>query len=377
MIPCQRALFDLPDEVAYLNCAYMSPLMTEAVAAGVAGLRRKARPWTLTPADFFDEAERARGLFAGLVGADAEGVALVPSASYGLAAAAANLTVGPGRRVVTLKDQFPSNVYAWRRRAAETGGEVVAVALTDGADATAAVLSAIDARCAVAALPNVLWTTGARLDLEAVGARCREVGAALALDLTQSAGAMATDLGAIRPDFAVAACYKWLLGPYSTGFLWVAPQHRDGRPLEETWLGRAGSEDFARLVDYVDAYQPGARRFDMGQRSNFAALPAVLVALERLAGWGPAAIGATLQAYTAALGARARALGLTPTPDARRGPHYLSLALPEGTRADLPQRLAAEGVHVSRRGRSLRVTPHLYNHAADADRLIDALGRLL
>jgi selenocysteine lyase/cysteine desulfurase len=377
MIPSQRALFDIPDGVAYLNCAYMSPLLRAAVEAGAAGLARKARPWTLSPADFFPASEPARALFAGLVGADAEGVALVPSASYGIAVAARNLTVGPGRRVVTLKDQFPSNVHAWRRLAAETGGTVVAVETRADVDATPAVLAAIDERCAVAALPNVLWTTGARLDLIAIGARCRDVGAALVLDLTQSAGAMATDLGAIRPDFAVAACYKWLLGPYATGFLWVAPQRRDGRPLEETWLGRAGSEDFAALVDYADAYQPGARRFDMGERCNFALLPAVIVALETLSAWGPPAIGATLGAYTAALGARARGLGLVPTPDALRGPHYLSLALPGGTRDDVPARLAAEGVHVSRRGRSLRVTPHLWNDAADADRLIGALARLL
>jgi selenocysteine lyase/cysteine desulfurase len=355
----------------------MSPLLTEAVEAGVAGLRRKARPWTLAPKDFFDESEEARALFAGLVGTGPEDVAIVPAASYGIATAAANLPVAGGQRIVTLKDQFPSNVYAWRRRAAESGGEVVAVAPPEGEDATPGVLAAIDERCAIAALPNVLWTTGAKLDLVAIGARCRAVGAALVLDLTQSAGAMPTDFAAIRPDFAVAAAYKWLLGPYSVGFLAVAERRREGRPLEETWLGRAGSGDFARLVDYADAYQPGARRFDMGERANFALMPAAIVALRRLRDWTPGAIAETLGAYTARLAGRARGLGLSATPDAFRGPHYLSLALPPGARADLPARLAEAGVHVSRRGDSLRVTPHLYNHEGDADRLIDALGRLL
>jgi selenocysteine lyase/cysteine desulfurase len=377
MIPCQRALFDIPREVAYLNCAYMSPLPLPALGAGEAGLRRKARPWSLTPAHFFGEAEEARALFAGLVNADAEGVALVPAASYGLSAAARNLPLRAGATIVTLKDQFPSNVYPWRRAAVEAGAQVVAVDLPAQGDATEAVLAAIDERCAVAALPNVLWTTGQRLDLPAIGARCRAVGAALALDLTQSAGAMVTDFAAIRPDFAVAAAYKWLLGPYSVGFLWVAPRWREGRPLEETWLGRRGSEDFARLVDYQDGYAPGARRFDMGERANFALLPAAIASLTLLAQWTPAAIEATLGAMTGRIAARAAALGLTPTPDALRGPHYLSLALPGGTRDDVPARLAAEGVHVSRRGRSLRVTPHLWNDAADADRLIGALARLL
>ena len=223
----------------------------------------------------------------------------------------------------------------------------------------------------------MLWTTGAKLDLVAIGARCREVGAALALDLTQSAGALPIDFAAVQPDFAVAAAYKWLMGPYATGFLYVAPRWRDGAPLEENWIGRAGSEDFARLVDYRDAYQPGARRFDMGERANFALLPAAIAALEQLLAWTPDAIARTLAAKTAAIAARARALGLSAMPEDLRGPHYLSLALPEGAPEGLPARLAAERVHVSQRGRSLRVTPHLYNDDADADRLIDALARLL
>jgi len=375
-IPSQRHLFDLPREVAYLNCAYMSPLLHAAVEAGEAGVRRKARPWELTPAHFFDEAETARALFARLMGADPEGVALVPSASYGLAVAAKNIPVRAGGRILTLKDQFPSNVYVWREKAKAAGAEVVALDV-EGRDATEAVLEAIDERTALAALPHVLWTTGARVDLVAVGARLRAVRAALALDLTQSAGAMVADFGAIQPDFAVAASYKWLLGPYSTGFLYVAPHRREGRPLEETWIGRAGSENFAGLVDYQDGYQPGARRFDMGERANFALLPALIVALEQLLAWEPARIEATLHTRTLEIAERARGLGLSPTPDPLRGPHYLSIALPPDAPGDLPARLAAEGVHVSQRGRSLRVTPHLWNDAEDVERLIAALGRMI
>jgi selenocysteine lyase/cysteine desulfurase len=174
-----------------------------------------------------------------------------------------------------------------------------------------------------------------------------------------------------------AAAYKWLLGPYSVGFLWAAPHRREGRPLEETWLGRRGSEDFAALVDYQDAYAPGARRYDMGERSNFALLPAAIASLKLLLEWTPAAIEATLGAYTARIAERASALGLAPTAEALRGAHYLSLALPDGALCDVPARLAARGVHVSQRGRSLRVTPHLWCDEADADRFIEALGAAL
>jgi selenocysteine lyase/cysteine desulfurase len=374
MIPCQRRLFDIPREVAYLNAAYMTPLSRAAVAAGDAGVRRKATPWQLAPADFFAESERSRALFAELIGAAADDIALVPAASYGIAVAAANLRLGAGRRVVTLVDQFPSHVYAWRRLAAEQGGEVVAV---DGEDLTAAVLAALDARCAVAALPQVRWTDGRRLDLARIGARCRELGAALVLDLTQSLGVMPFDVGTVRPDFMVAAAYKWLLGPYGLGWLYVAPHRQHGRPLEEGWIARRGSEDFARLVDYRDDYQPGARRFDMGERSSFALVPIGIAALEQILAWGVPEIAATLLELTQRIAAAVTPLGLEAVPERLRGPHYLGLRLPGGAPADLAQRLAAESVFVSVRGERLRVTPHLYNDEADIDRLITALRRLL
>jgi selenocysteine lyase/cysteine desulfurase len=181
----------------------------------------------------------------------------------------------------------------------------------------------------------------------------------------------------VRPDYMVAATYKWLLGPYAMGFLYVAPHRQDGRPLEETWLGRAGSEDFSRLVDYQDGYQPGAIRFDMGEASNFQLAPIACAALEQLLDWGVADIEATLAARTRAIAGRAAALGLTSAPEPLRAGHFLGLSFPDGVPGDLPARLAEAGVHVSLRGRSLRVTPHLWTDDSDVDRLLEALGAAL
>ena len=111
MIPSQRHLFAIPRDVAYLNTAYMGPLMNSVVSACDDGVRMKATPWTLTIPDFYDAADEARALFAGIVNADAEGIAMVPAASYGIETAVRNLTLGAGRHVLTLADQFPSQVY--------------------------------------------------------------------------------------------------------------------------------------------------------------------------------------------------------------------------------------------------------------------------
>jgi kynureninase len=149
MIPSQRHLFDIPREIAYLNCAYMSPLMTRLVEIGHDAVARKARPWQIRPPDFFSGPELARTRFAELIGADPDGIALVPAASYGLATAAANLPLGPGQRILLVEDQFPSNVHCWHARAAEAGAEIGVVRPGPDGDLNAALLGAIDARTAI------------------------------------------------------------------------------------------------------------------------------------------------------------------------------------------------------------------------------------
>ncbi|MGB0928186.1 MAG: aminotransferase class V-fold PLP-dependent enzyme [Pikeienuella sp.] len=377
MISPQRHLFDMPRDVAYLNTAYMGPLMHSVAKAGEAGLRLKARPWNLTIPDFFDPVTEARALFAQMVHGDAAGVAIVPSASYGIAVAALNLSVGAGRHVIVLKDQFPSHVYSWKRLADTTGGTLKPVTPPPGQAATEAVLAAINSQTAIVAVPNVLWTTGAKVDLLAVRARCDEVGAALVLDLTQSAGAMEINFADVRPDFAVAATYKWLLGPYALGFLWAAPDRRNGVPLEEGWITRANGRDFAGLTDYTDEYMPGAERYDMGERANFSAMPAAVAALRQLLEWGVPEIEATLTARNAMLSERLSEIGLSPTPAEARGGHFLGAALPEQAPVDLIAQLAGHNVHVSARGGSLRITPHLWNDDEDFDKLISALNAVL
>ena len=376
MIANQRHLFDLPDDVAYLNCAYMAPLMHPVVEAGVRGVRRKARPWEIAAPDFFSDLARARGLFARVVNARAEDIAIVPAASYGMSAAARNLPLAAGQTIVVLADQFPSNLYPWRAAAAREGAGIVTVDAPDG-DLTAAVLAAIDERTAIAALPHCRWTDGALLDLDAIGECVRAVGAALVLDLTQSAGALPIDVARVRPAFAAAACYKWLMGPYTFGFLYVHPDHHDGEPLEYGWAPRAGSEDFARLVDYRDEYAPGARRYDMGEPANFHLAPMAIAALEQVLAWGVENVASTLSARTAAIAERARAIGLGSQPTELRAGHFLGLRFAEGVPPGLLDALAREKVYVSVRGSSVRVTPHLYNTDADVDRLFAALARVL
>ena len=373
-LPNQRSLFDIPRDVAYLNCAYMSPLLHSAIKAGIGGIRAKGQPWTITPADFFSDVEIVRRLAATIIGCDANDISLVPAASYGIATAMQNLSLASNQEILVLEEQFPSNVYGWMELARRSGAKLKTVPRPADDDWTQAILNAINSKTALAALPHCHWTDGSLIDLELVSASLRKYHAALVVDATQSLGAMPLDINRIQPDFLVAACYKWLLGPYSTGILYVAPKHQNGQPIEPGWANRAGSEDFTALVNYRDEYQAGARRFDMGQRSNFALLPPLIAGFQQIIDWGINAIQETITGMTDIIANRAEENGLKIGNRSHRAGHFLGVRLPGGVPSNLTVELASHGVFVSVRGDSVRVTPHLYNNSDDVDRLFEFLA---
>jgi len=377
MLDCKKHLFEIPEGVTYLNAAFMGPSLQSSTACGVAAVAQKQAPWQMSPADFFPLPERSRSLFGQLIGASADTVAIVPSASYGTAVAARNIPVKRGQSIVVLAEQFPSNVYPWRRLAQRTGATLATVARPKDDNWTRALLAAIGEDTAAVACGHCHWTDGSLIDLVRVGRRCREVGAAVVVDGTQSVGVMPFSVAEIQPDFLIAGAYKWLLGPYSYGWMYVDPKWHGGEPLEETWLGRNGCEDFSALANYRDDYQPGALRFDVGERSNFALTPIAVDALETLLRWGAGDISAYLGTLTDCLATGAQQLGLN-VPDASlRAPHIVGLRFDGRVPACLPARFAAENIFVSVRGQSIRVAPHVYNDAADVDRFLVVLEREL
>ncbi|HCY86946.1 MAG TPA: aminotransferase [Desulfobacteraceae bacterium] len=375
MIPNQRHLFSIPEDVTYLNCAYTAPLMKTAEAAGRRAVTAKAHPWQITPAHFFSTIAPVKEKFARLVNCTPRDVAIIPAVSYGIAVAAKNLPLSAGEEILVLDEQFPSNVYVWQKKAVQAAGKVTVIQRPEDHDWTRAVIEAISKKTAIAALPHCHWTDGSRLDLEAVGQRCREVGAALCIDATQSLGALPLDINVVQPDFLLTTAHKWLLGPYSLGFAYVAPQWQAGSPLEENWLNRKGSEDFSRLVDYRDEYQPGAARFDMGAASQFVLAPVADAALAQILDWGVAQIASTLSARITRVAELSLEMGLNVLPSNVRSPHMTGIGFPDGLPEGLGDALACDRIFVSIRGTAVRVAPHLYTGDGDILRLVEVLRR--
>lgn len=381
MLTCQRDRFSLPDDLHYLNGAYMSPLSKAVEAAGIRGIAQKAVPSRIRPDDFFIQSDLAREHFATIVNADPQRVAIIPAASYGISTVARNLNPQPGQHIVILHEQFPSNVYPWR------GFRVRGVHLTTvppggpgkrGKQWHENILEAITADTAIVALGHVHWTDGTRFDLETIGQRARDVGAALIIDGTQSIGALPFDVQQLQPDALIVAGYKWLMGPYGMGLAYYGERFDHGTPLEDNWIARQGSDQFSRLVDYQDSYAPGAVRFDVGERSNPILLPMLVRAMEDVIERGVSRI----QAYCANLVRRVLpdicALGYQVEDEAWRASHLFGIRLPQDVSLErLNEALRQQNVMVSVRGDAVRVSPNVYNDHSDMEALVLALRQAL
>lgn len=375
MIPNQRSLFDIPDDVVYMNCASHSPLLRRAFAAGQDAVMRKAHPWGPFRDDAAAECETLRGLFASLIGAQDNDVAIVPSTAYGIATAAINLPVVSGQKIVVLQDQFPSNYHAWVNLARDTGAELVTVPRPANGDWTAAVLERLDGDVAITALAPCHWTDGSRVGLEAIGERCRALGSAFVIDATQACGAEPVDVKRLQPDFMSVSGYKWMFCPYTLSFLYAAPHRQTGRALEHHRTNSPG--DDRAMAEHDSIVAAGARRYDMGEKNNPINLPMGIVALEQILAWDPTEIAATVKLLTDRIAALATERGFTVPPDAHRVAHIIGMRRPGGVPEDIDTRLAAEKVFISLRGDSIRVSPHVFNTMEDVDRLFAALDKVL
>lgn len=379
MLSTQRSKFSLNTGSVYLNCAYMSPVLKSVEKKGIDGIKKKRNPSTVSATDFFTDTEKLRKEFASLLNGEASRVALVPSVSYGMANVVNNVRLTPKDNIIVAAGQFPSNYYPWQRIHLDTGAHIKVVAppesnIDRGKQWNERLLDAIDANTRMVALGNVHWADGTLFNLNEIRKRSREVGALLVIDGTQSVGALPFDVKEIQPDALVCAGYKWLMGPYSLGVAYYGEYFDHGKPVEENWINRLHSENFAGLVNYATEYQPGALRYEVGEHSNFILLPMLLEAIKQINQWKPKAI----QQYCAQITKKSIKLlkdaGYWIEDEKYRGHHLFGLRLPADADGEKIKRaLIKNKISVSFRGDAIRVSPNVYNTEADMMKLVRAL----
>lgn len=380
---CQRKKFNLNKKFAYLNCAYMAPLLKKVEKAGIEGIKAKRQPNKVSGEDFFKDTETLRILYSDLINnPEPNRIVMIPSVSYGIGNVVNNIPIAKGENIVLTDGQFPSNVYPWKNHCDKHGADLIFVAAPDteeqpGKKWNEEILNTITQKTKAVSLGHVHWADGTLFDLKAIRKKCDEVGAALIIDGTQSIGALPFDIQDIKPDALIVAGYKWLLGPYTSGLAYYGPRFDQGEPIEQNWINRLNSEDFANLVNYQDEYEGGALRYGMGQQSNFIANPMLISSIKEIRKWGVDNIQGYCQQLIKSPLEEVKELGLYVEESSARGAHLFGIKFPTDKMESLSKSLKVNRVSVSVRGAFIRVSPHVYNDERDMKKLITALKAAL
>jgi selenocysteine lyase/cysteine desulfurase len=370
----QKKLFQLDQGVHYLNCAYMSPLLKSVEEAGIKGMQGKRNPFTIKTNDFFETAEITKKNIGLLINANPENIALIPSASYGLASAVTNLPLNNGTKAIVIENEFPSGydtIKKWCDNHNKTF-TIVAEPISNakGRDWNANIIEAIDKNTAVVMLSSVHWMDGTKFNLEAIGQKCHENDVVFMVDGTQSVGAARIDIKSYYIDVLVCAAYKWLLGPYSIGFGYYSDRFASGIPLEEAWVNRTNAEDFTKLTQYSQDYKTGSHRYNVGEFGNFILLPMFNAAVEQLLKWGVENIEDYCQKISEPLIAFLEKSNYTIEKKQYRSKHLFGVSLPVSINLnDLLTALENNKIYVSVRGKSIRVSIHLFTTSEDINAL--------
>jgi selenocysteine lyase/cysteine desulfurase len=384
----KKEFFSIPDNIHYLNCATMSPLPKKVEEAGIKGLLRKSQPYEITQEHFFDTAIDVKKKFAKLINCiDYEQIAIMPSVSYGMATVVKNIhRKGISKhktKIVLVGEEFPSDVYAWQELAAENPQLSIKTIHAPqelnnrGQNWNSELLEALQQETLLVCISPTHWADGTLFDLEKIKDKCVENDILFIIDATQHLGAYAFDIQKIKPDFLVAATYKWLLGPYGTTLAYFGKYFDDGFPLEQTWIGRKNSQDFKNLINYQSDYQEGAFRYNMGEFSNFINLPMIEKALDLLIEWQPAEI----QNYAKNLGEpyleRLRNADYWIENEEFRAAHLFGIRLPENLKIETVQKaLSEQKVFVSYRGNAMRLSVNVWNNEADMEIFTQILEKI-
>ena len=376
----QKHLFSIPNDVTYLNIASQSPSFKAIEQAGIEGVLEKSNPYKIIGDSYFEPVKEVKKLFAKLIDVDDfNRIATIPSASYGLATVANNITLKKDDEIVLIDKQFPSNYYVWEKLANKFDAKIKFVSMPTsrkdrGKKWNDNILNSISENTAVVSLGNIHWSNGTLFDLKSIRKKTKEYNSLLIIDGSQSIGAYPFSVKEINPDALVCAGYKWLFGPYGCGYAYFSEFFDNGKPIEENWSNRLGSEDFAGLTSYQPKYKPLANRYCAGEHASFIYIKMQIEALKQVLKWNPIAIQEYCKEITAEAVYKLKLIGCFIENENYRTHHLFGVELPDIIDIEkLKIKLKEENIYVSFRGNYIRLSCHLYNTKEDFDKLTNCI----
>ena len=380
----QKHLFDIPENITYLNIAAQSPSTKLITEAGIKGLKQKSQPYTITGTHYFEPVIELRKLFAQVVDCENfERIATIPSVSYGLACVANNIKLKEDDEILVIEEQFPSNIYVWQKLADKFNAKITTVKAPEprsnrGKEWNHNILEAITDKTAVIAMGNIHWSNGTLFDLKAISKRSKTHNALLIIDGSQSVGAVPFSIKDIQPDALICAGYKWLFGPYGCAYAYFGSYFDNGIPIEDNWSNRLNSENFAGLTRYQSEYKPLANRYMVGESGNFIYVQMQIEALKQVLQWNPNEIQAYCKEISSEAVVQLSNMGCHIAESKQRTHHLFGIELPEGLDIKaLKKALQQRNIFVSFRGNYIRISCHCYNTKEDFDALVNCMALLL
>jgi cysteine desulfurase/selenocysteine lyase len=361
---------------AWLNCAHQGPLPRVAVRAAERALAQKAAPHRIGDEAFAEVPRRLKGALGRLAGVPADQVILGNSTTYGLHLLTQGVPWRAGDEVLLVEGDFPATIVPWLPLA-ERGVKVRLLRPERGVPDGAQLAAELRPETRLFCTSWVFSFSGQAADLDALGRVCRRRGVTFVVNGSQAVGAAPVGLAGLPVDALVSCGFKWLCGPYGTGFCWLHPDLLASLAYRPAyWLAHAGQDDLGRQVSYRLRGDLGAARYDVFGTANFlnfmpwtASVEYLLeVGVDRVAAWDQALVERLVQGLDPG-----RYRLLSPRGGAPRSTLVVLTHHEQARNAALHQELAAAGVDVALRDGNLRVSPHLYNTEADVDRALEVL----
>lgn len=360
---------------AYLDHSAVAPLPQPSAQAIVDWCQQATVEGDTVWPQWYRRVQQLRQTAARVLHADEDEVALLPSTTAGISLVAEGYPWQAGDNVVTLENEFPSNLYPWLNLASR-GVQTRRVAVPDGCADLNRLADACDDRTRIVAVSWVGYASGWRVDVAEVARLAHDRGALLLLDAIQGLGVFPLDVQQTGVDFLAADGHKWLLGPEGAGLFYLRREHLQRlRPLGVGWHSVQQPFDFGhvefRLRGEAARYEGGSQNM-----AGFIALGESLALLTRF-GLSPTAspLAERVLQITRRAMLELDGLGaeiLSPREDADRA-GIVTFRLPGLAAEELRPRCQAAGIALSCRGGGLRISPHAYNDASDIDRLMEVL----
>lgn len=366
-----RDLFPITREYAYLNTAAIAPMpvpVARAIQEQLEVTLRAPLPVELV----VDLPEEVRALAARLLNAARpDEIVQIPGTATGINIAAQSLPLRPGDNVLVIDGDYPAVIYPWLNLAPRGVLTKVVPAVNGGLDLDI-LASRVDAHTRAVSISTVMFATGFRNDIAALGHFCRERDIVLVVDAIQSLGYLPVDVQAWGADVVAAGSHKWLMGPPGSGLLYVRHELMDRLQLGP-YVGADSVVDHFSYLDYNFTLLPDAGRFAT-TLIPYPAAAAMRASLSLLLEAGIDRIARHVLALTRLAADDLQSRGFEVISDLREEHRsgLLIVRVPDPMAA--VEQLERERIIVSPRGEGIRLSPAFFNTEEEICRVGEVLG---